>query len=78
MRSSRIALAALAVTLLAACGGGEAEKPAEPAANPIEERVAPTRDAAKEAEKAMQDNEAAMNAQVEEAMNGAGADTTKR
>jgi hypothetical protein len=43
----------------------------------VREATEPTREAAREAEKAMQENEAAMNAQVQEAA-GTAPDTARR
>ena len=50
--------------LLAACG---ADEPAPPPPNPIEERMAPARDGAKDAERAMQESADRMNAQADSA-----------
>lgn len=67
MRARALPTLLLAATLLA-CGGDEpAEETPAPAPNPVEERVAPTRDAAAEAEKEMQARQNEMEAQAREA-----------
>lgn len=58
-----IPLAAM-IVLLSACGPGE---PAPPPPNPIEERMAPAREGAKDAERAMQESADRMNAQADSA-----------
>jgi hypothetical protein len=50
--------------LLAACG---ADEPAPPPPNPVGERMAPAREGAKDAERAMQESADRMNAQADSA-----------
>jgi hypothetical protein len=59
-----ILLAAI-LALLSACG--PQEEPAPPPPNPIEERMAPAREGAKEAERAMQESADRMNAAADSA-----------
>ena len=59
----RLPFAALTL-LLAACG---ADEPAPPPPNPVQERMAPPREAAKEAERAMQESADRMNAAADSA-----------
>jgi hypothetical protein len=59
----RLPIAALAL-LVAACG---ADEPAPPPPNPVEARIAAPRDAAKEAERAMQASAERMNAAADSA-----------